>query len=89
MATTSDLGLLGRKLGAADYDPDMYVKEIAQRCVGGHELHQQRVNIQVSEYYIHTSELSQSPSLTKLLERLKQVSLSSSNEYYLCFSDPL
>ena len=48
MATTSDLGLLGRKLGAADYDPDMYVKEIAQRCVGGHELHQQRVNIQVS-----------------------------------------
>ena len=60
MATTSDLGLLGRKLGAADYDPDMYVKEIAQRCVGGHELHQQRVNIQVSGY-IRTSELSQSP----------------------------
>ena len=89
MATTSDLGLLGRKLGAADYDPDMYVKEIAQRCVGGHELHQQRVNIQVSEYIRSTSELSQSPSLTKLLERLKQVSLTSSNEYYLCFSDPL
>ena len=54
MATTSDLGLLGRKLGAADYDPDMYVKEIAQRCVGGHELHQQRVNIQVSGYILHT-----------------------------------
>ena len=47
-STTSDLGLLARKLGAPDYDPDMYVKEIAQRCVGGHELHQQRVNIQVS-----------------------------------------
>ncbi|CAB4056982.1 EXOC8 [Lepeophtheirus salmonis] len=43
--TTSDLGLLRRKLGASDYDPDRYVKEIAQRCVGGHELLLQRSNI--------------------------------------------
>ena len=45
--TTSDLALLGRKLGAVDYKPDIYVKEIAQRCVGGHELHLQRNNIKV------------------------------------------
>ena len=46
-STTSDLALLGRKLGAVDYKPDIYVKEIAQRCVGGHELHLQRNNIKV------------------------------------------
>lgn len=46
-STTSDLALLGRKLGAVDYKPDVYVKEIAQRCVGGHELHLQRNNIKV------------------------------------------
>ena len=48
MSTTSDLALLRRKLAAADYSPDAYVKEIATRCVGGHELHLQRKNIQVS-----------------------------------------
>ena len=46
-STTSDLALLGRKLGASDYNPDLYVKEIAQRCVGGHELLLQRNNIKV------------------------------------------
>ena len=48
MSTTSDLALLRRKLAAADYSPDAYVKEIATRCVGGHELHLQRKNIQVT-----------------------------------------
>ena len=47
MSTTSDLALLRRKLAAADYSPEAYVKEIATRCVGGHELHLQRKNIQV------------------------------------------
>ena len=47
-STTSDLALLGRKLGAKDYEPEVYVKEINHHCVGGHELHQQRSNIQVS-----------------------------------------
>jgi ribosome-binding protein aMBF1 (putative translation factor) len=47
MSTTSDLALLRRKLAASDYSPDVYVKEIATRCVGGHELHLQRKNIQV------------------------------------------
>ena len=46
-STTSDLALLGRKLGAKDYEPEVYVKEITHHCVGGHELHQQRSNIQV------------------------------------------
>ena len=45
-STTSDLALLGRKLGAKDYEPEVYVKEITHHCVGGHELHQQRSNIQ-------------------------------------------
>ena len=49
-STTSDLALLGRKLGAKDYDPEVYVKEITHHCVGGHELHQQRSNIQVYAY---------------------------------------
>ena len=49
-STTSDLALLGRKLGAVDYNPDLYVKEIAQRCVGGHELLLQRNNIKVGLY---------------------------------------
>ena len=44
-STTSDLTLLGRKLGALDYNPELYVKEIARRSVGGHELLQQRKNI--------------------------------------------
>ena len=34
MGTTSDKGVLTRKLGAADYDPVRYVAEISQRCVG-------------------------------------------------------
>ena len=46
-STTSDLALLSRKLSAEDYSPDVYVKEIANRCVGGHELHIQRKIIQV------------------------------------------
>ena len=46
-STTSDLTLLGRKLGALDYNPELYVKEIARRSVGGHELLQQRKNIKV------------------------------------------
>ena len=46
-STTSDLTLLGRKLGALDYDPGVYVREIARRSVGGHELLQQRNNIKV------------------------------------------
>ena len=48
MGTTSDLSLLRRKLAASDYSPDLYVKEIASRCVGGHELILQRKNIQVA-----------------------------------------
>lgn len=46
-STTSDLTLLGRKLGALDYDPGVYVREIARRSVGGHELLLQRNNIKV------------------------------------------
>ena len=46
-STTSDLQLLGRKLGALDYNPDLYVKEIARRSVGGHDLLHQRNNIKV------------------------------------------
>ena len=34
MATTSDKGVLTRKLGASDYNPTRYVAEISQRCVG-------------------------------------------------------
>ena len=50
-STTSDLTLLGRKLGALDYNPDLYVKEIARRSVGGHDLLHQRNNIKVSEMW--------------------------------------
>jgi len=46
MATTQDVGLLTRKLGAADYDPARYVSEISQRCVGGEEILAQRKVIQ-------------------------------------------
>lgn len=46
-STTSDLTLLGRKLGALDYNPEVYVKEIARRSVGGHDLLHQRNNIKV------------------------------------------
>ena len=54
-STTSDLALLGRKLGAKDYEPEVYVKEITHHCVGGHELHQQRSNIQVGNNHIFPS----------------------------------
>ena len=47
MATSQDVGVLTRKLGAADYDPGKYVAEISQRCVGGEEVLQQRKVIQV------------------------------------------
>ena len=46
MATTQDVGLLTRKLGATDYDPVRYVSEISQRCVGGEEILSQRKVIQ-------------------------------------------
>ena len=46
-STTSDLTLLGRKLGALDYDPGVYVRDIARNSVGGHELIQHRNNIKV------------------------------------------
>ena len=46
-STTSDLTLLGRKLGALDYDPTVYVRDIARNSVGGHELIQHRNNIKV------------------------------------------
>ena len=38
MATTSDKGVLTRKLGASDYNPTRYVAEISQRCVGEFQL---------------------------------------------------
>ena len=53
-STTSDLQLLGRKLGALDYNPDLYVKEIARRSVGGHDLLHQRNNIKVNCNVIDT-----------------------------------
>ena len=52
-STTSDLTLLGRKLGALDYNPEVYVKEIARRSVGGHDLLHQRNNIKVRQF-IHS-----------------------------------
>lgn len=51
-STTAYLALLARKLAAKDYNPDVYVKEIAQRCVGGHELHQQRNIIKVAIIFV-------------------------------------
>ena len=51
-STTSDLTLLGRKLGALDYNPDLYVKEIARRSVGGHDLLHQRNNIKVRRWNV-------------------------------------
>jgi len=53
-STTSDLTLLGRKLGALDYNPDLYVKEIARRSVGGHDLLHQRNNIKTLSESTHT-----------------------------------
>jgi len=84
MATTSDLGLLGRKLGAADYDPDMYVKEIAQRCVGGHELHQQRVNIQtLSEDTNSQLKKNVYQNYGQFIETAKEISYLESEMYQL------
>lgn len=40
----SDLNV--KKFGAVDFNPDKYVKEISQVCVGGLELQQQRCKIQ-------------------------------------------
>ncbi len=51
-STTSDLTLLGRKLGALDYNPDLYVQEIARRSVGGHDLLHQRNNIKVCLHFL-------------------------------------
>jgi len=53
-STTSDLQLLGRKLGALDYNPDLYVKEIARRSVGGHDLLHQRNNIKTLSESTHS-----------------------------------
>ncbi|PNF29096.1 Exocyst complex component 8 [Cryptotermes secundus] len=35
-----------KKIGAPDFNPEKYVKELSQRCVGGQELQQQRQKIQ-------------------------------------------
>lgn len=53
-STTSDLNLLGRKLGALDYNPELYVKEIARRSVGGHDLLHQRKNIKTLSESTHS-----------------------------------
>ena len=45
-STTHDCSLLGRKFGANDYEPEVYVNEIAHHCVGDHELQKQLCNIQ-------------------------------------------
>ncbi|KAJ9594195.1 hypothetical protein L9F63_014355, partial [Diploptera punctata] len=36
-----------KKISASDFNPEKYVKELSQRCVGGQELQQQRQKIQV------------------------------------------
>ena len=83
-STTSDLGLLGRKLGASDYDPEMYVKEIAQRCVGGHELHQQRVNIQtLSEDTNSQLKKNVYQNYGQFIETAKEISYLESEMYQL------
>ena len=39
-------------IGALDYEPGIYVREIARRSVGGHELLQQRNNIKVTVWHL-------------------------------------
>ncbi|XP_071451392.1 exocyst complex component 8 [Hetaerina americana] len=36
----------GKKIGSPDFNPEKYVKDLSQRCVGGQELQQQRQKIQ-------------------------------------------
>lgn len=83
-STTSDLTLLGRKLGALDYDPHLYVKEIARRCVGGHELHQQRVNIQTLSESTH-SQLKKNvyQNYRQFIETAKEISFLETEMYQL------
>ncbi|KDR14056.1 exocyst complex component 8 isoform X2 [Zootermopsis nevadensis] len=38
--------IASKKIGASDFNPEKYVKELSQRCVGGQELQQQRQKIQ-------------------------------------------
>ena len=83
-STTSDLALLGRKLGAVDYKPDIYVKEIAQRCVGGHELHLQRNNIKTLSEDTH-SQLKRNvyQNYNQFIETAKEISFLESEMYQL------
>lgn len=83
-STTSDLALLGRKLGAFDYNPDIYVKEIAQRCVGGHELHLQRNNIKTLSEDTH-SQLKKNvyQNYNQFIETAKEISFLESEMYQL------
>ena len=65
MATTQDVGLLTRKLAAADYDPSRYVSEISQRCVGGEEVLQF-----VKPFSSHYTLLSQVLAQRKVIQGL-------------------
>ncbi|XP_059093169.1 exocyst complex component 8-like [Tigriopus californicus] len=84
MSTTADLSLLRRKLAAADYSPDIYVRELASRCVGGHELEQQRKNIQTLSEDTH-SHLKRNvfENYKQFIETAKEISFLESEMYQL------
>jgi len=84
MATSQDVGVLTRKLGAADYDPGKYVAEISQRCVGGEEVLQQRKVIQaVADDTNNQLKKNVYQNYSQFIETAKEISHLESDMYRL------
>jgi len=83
-STTSDLTLLGRKLGALDYDPTVYVRDIARNSVGGHELIQHRNNIKTLSESTHTQlKKNVYQNYRQFIDTAKEISFLESEMYQL------
>jgi len=84
MATSQDVGVLTRKLGASDYDPGKYVAEISQRCVGGEEVLQQRKVIQaVADDTNNQLKKNVYQNYSQFIETAKEISHLESDMYRL------
>lgn len=84
MANTSDVGLLTRKLGASDYDPERYVSEISQTCVGGEEIVNQRKTIQtLSDETSNQLKKNVYQNYSQFIETAKEISFLETDMYRL------
>ena len=74
----------GLKIGSADFNPDKYVRDLSQRCVGGQELQQQYQKIQgLGEETSAQLKRNVYQNYTQFIETAKEISHLESEMYQL------